>query len=427
MSGSRPRAYAPLRRRTLLLQLAVLVIAEVGLFRVYGSFDSRFHWGAHFLVAVIATSAWLSVLLLLKAAPARGQLILVLLVHLYAMTPDLLFRIGVPHQQWMNVFLGHIAVHYVPGGDRTLLALAVLAAGGYCLLLSRWIAARQAEARAGLAPGIGIGGIAVVRPQADPARTPLAHGHAGGPAGRPVLLLHGLGGAGNSLAGLAGQLVSQGRSCLLPDLLGHGQSRRTGTRFGLQEQVQSLERLLDHHGVEAVDVVAHSYGCVVAVALARHRPARVAHLTLLCPPAFPDRDTGRRLLGRRSWLAKRTVAGAPLASLICGAMCLLREPLARLAPRVMPELPAPVARQGVSHSFPAYRDAVQAMVGPTLRDWLAAPGLPTVVVLAADDATAPRDVVGPLLTGDGLHVTSVPGGHLVPVTDPARVAPTVAV
>ena len=314
-------AYAPLGRRTLSLQLVVLVVAEVGLFGVYGSYDSRFHWGAHFLVGLIATAVWLSAVLLVKAAPARGQLLLVLVVHLFAMAPDLVFRAGVPHSLWMNVFLGHIAVHYVPGGDRTWLVLAVLATVGYCLLLSRWLAARHTEAAAGLAPGIGIGigGVAVLRPQADPRVTPLAHRHREpsdrSPTGSPVLVLHGLGGTAQSLAGLTAALAEQGLVTLAADLLGDGESRGIGTRFRLPEQVDALVRLLDGHGLARVDVVAHSYGCVVAASLARAHPGRVGRLVLVCPPVFPDTATAQRVLGERSWLTRRTVGGAPLAGM----------------------------------------------------------------------------------------------------------------
>lgn len=160
------RCYGPLRRRTLAVQLVVLVIAEIALFRVYGSYDSRFHWGAHFLVGLIAAAGWLSGWLILRGAPAPGQIVTVLVAHLYAMAPDLVFRIHVPHAQWMNVFLGHIAVHYIPGGDRTWLALAAVALLGYCTLLSAWLRARLIEADAGGVPRVGAGGLTCLRPAA---------------------------------------------------------------------------------------------------------------------------------------------------------------------------------------------------------------------------------------------------------------------
>lgn len=58
--------------------------------------------------------------------------------HLVAMAPDLAFRAGVPHYRWMDVFLGHISSHYVPGGDRTWLALACVAVLAYTAQLVVW-------------------------------------------------------------------------------------------------------------------------------------------------------------------------------------------------------------------------------------------------------------------------------------------------
>ena len=266
----------------------------------------------------------------------------------------------------------------------------------------------------------------MVRPETDPATTPLAHHHepTGVDAGTttPVLLLHGLGATAASLAGLARALAGGGVSTLAPDLLGHGESRSTGTRFRLPEQVDALGRLLDGHGLARVDVVAHSYGCAVTAALATAHPDRVGRVVLVCPPVFPDEAAARRILGETSWLARRTVDGAPLASLVCGAMCLLRAPLARVAPRMAPDVPAAVARAGVAHSYPAFRDALEALLGPTLRDWLAAPTVPTVLVVAEDDVTAPPAAVRAVPRAKQVALRSVAGDHLVPVTDPDRLA-----
>lgn len=322
----------------------------------------------------------------------------------------------------MNIFLGHIWVHYLPGGDRTwllLAVLAVLAVAGYCLLLSRWLQSRTDEARAGMAPGIGRS--AVFHAQADPAAVELAHVHAGPPVGPVLLVLHGLGVTTVSLTGLTAELARTGRRTLAPDLLGHGGSRRTGTRFGLPEQVAALELLLSRHGLNRVELLGYSYGCAVATAFAERHPDAVDHVTFICPPAFEDAETARRVLGGRSWLARRTVAGAPIASLVCGAMCLLSGPLSRLAPRLVPDVPAPVARAGVAPSYPAYKDALTALFGDTLRRWLGDPAVLTTVVLADDDLTAPAALSRPLLA-ERVTVRQVAGNHLVPVTFPGRVA-----
>ncbi|WP_380167880.1 hypothetical protein [Jannaschia sp. R86511] len=129
--GLPPGPPPALRPLTLAVQAVVLVVAEVVLYRTYTGHDAAFHWSTHFLVAVIVTVAWHALHLRWRARPAPAQLLSVLGFHLVAMAPDLLFRAGVAHERWMDVFLGHISSHYIPGGDRTWLALAVLAVLAY--------------------------------------------------------------------------------------------------------------------------------------------------------------------------------------------------------------------------------------------------------------------------------------------------------
>jgi len=428
--------YGPLRPRRLVLEIAALVVAEALLLRVYGGYDSSFHWAAHFLVGVIATAAWLAVYLLVTSRPAPGQVLLVLPFHLYAMCPDLMYRAGIPHGAWSNAFLAHVDVHYIPGGDRTWLALASASLLGYAGLLSGWVAARTTEVDAGMPPGIGIGGRAVWTAQQDPAQVPLTYQKiegASGFIGPAVVLLHGLGATGAVLLPLANELASSraggarrsGPSVVVPDLLGHGHSRHIGTDFGLTEQVAAVTGLLDGLQLQKVVLVGHSYGCAVAVAVAARDP-RVSHLVLVCPPAYGDAAEAAERLSRRGWLARRTVAGAPAANAVCGLMCLLRPVLQRAAPRLAPGLPPAVARGGVQHSYPAYRAALQALLTDNpLPAAIGNPGTPTTVVLADQDTTAPAQDVLELPPGPGVSVTLLGGTHLLPLEHPAALASTI--
>lgn len=133
--------YRPLRPHGLIAQLLVLVLAEYGLFLSYRDQDADFHWATHFLVGLAAAALLNFAWLVLKAAPARGAVLSVLAAHLVAMFPDLLFRAGVPHADWMNVFLGHVWVHYLPGGDVGWLLIALLASGAYSAGLALWMRA----------------------------------------------------------------------------------------------------------------------------------------------------------------------------------------------------------------------------------------------------------------------------------------------
>ena len=163
MTGN--QAYQALRPVSLLVQLLVVVLAELALFASYGAHEAQFHWATHFLVALTAAALFLLARLLWTGIPGPQFLLLTVLgTHLYAMTPDLLFRLGAPHSPWMEVFLGHLTVHHLPGADRGWLVIALTCSATYVTVLSLWLRARWIEASAGLVPAVGCTGKAVLRP-----------------------------------------------------------------------------------------------------------------------------------------------------------------------------------------------------------------------------------------------------------------------
>lgn len=409
-------AYRPLRARGLLAQLAVQVVAEAALFDSYRGHESSFHWATHFLVGLSVAALTNALWLALKGAPARFELISILGWHLVAMFPDLLFSAGIPHDDWMDVFLGHISAHALPGGACSWLVIALALSGLYAAFLSRWLAARHAEAAAGLAPGIGIGGASLVRPQADPRTVSLSHTRYG-PDGDPdVLLLHGLGASRAVWTDVAARLAERGFSVLVPDLLGFGASRASGTRFSLSDHVAAAGALLDRYGGRARVVAGHSFGCAVAVALTAARPDAGRALVLVSPPVFRDGADARSRLGQRGWLARRVLAGSPVASVACNAMCLLRRPAASLLARIEHGLPERVARDAVQHTWPSYRDALIALLDDNpLPEAIEHPRLPTTVVVGDRDPETPAEDV---LTWPHEHVEVVlveSGDHLLPL------------
>jgi pimeloyl-ACP methyl ester carboxylesterase len=419
-----PKAFAPLRPRTLLWQLAVVVAAELALYASYATHDARFHWATHFLVGLTVAALWRALFLLVAARPTRFQLLSILGFHLWAMWPDLIFRLpGVPHYHWMDwLALGHVSSHYLPGGDTTWLVIALTAAAGYALLLSRWLAARHAEAAAGLAPAVGVGGGGIVRPQLDPRTHQLAHETFGPPlreAAQPLVFLHGLGATSSTWTPTARRLAEAGHACLVPDLLGFGSSMRLGTSFDLDEQSAALLRLLDHAGVGRAHLVAHSWGAAVAAAVTRRDPDRVERLTLVAPAVFADVDSARARFASGSWLARMTLNGSPFGGFVCGAMCLTRPFLARLAPRMEPDVPAEVARDGVQHTFAAYSDALTSMwEGNPLVEVLRQPPCPVTVLLAEQDMTVlPSDVLD-LPHAPEVRIVRRPGPHGIAYQQP---------
>ena len=53
------------------------------------------------------------------------------------MFPDFLFTAGMAHERWIDVFLGHISTHFVPGRNLTWFVVFLLALGAYLVVLAR--------------------------------------------------------------------------------------------------------------------------------------------------------------------------------------------------------------------------------------------------------------------------------------------------
>lgn len=144
--GGVTRDYRALRPRTLAWQLALLLAVEAVLFQRYDAEQARFHWSTHFLDALAFTSlVLLTRLWVTGRLGPRYMLLTLLALHVYAIVPDLMFSEGSAHSQWQNVFLGHIAEHYLPGGAVAWLAIALVLTGTYVAVLTMWLRARWAD------------------------------------------------------------------------------------------------------------------------------------------------------------------------------------------------------------------------------------------------------------------------------------------
>jgi pimeloyl-ACP methyl ester carboxylesterase len=136
---------------------------------------------------------------------------------------------------------------------------------------------------------------------------------AAGAAARAAVLLHGFGGDAQTWAALAALLTRSGIAVAAPDLPGHGATALDAE--DIASLAAPLGALLD--GAVPVELVGHSLGGAVAVALARAYPHRVARLTLIAP------------LGLDSGIDADFVEGLARAHTAGGLTHLLR----RLSPR----------------------------------------------------------------------------------------------
>jgi hypothetical protein len=131
-------------RVSLVVQALALLIGEGAIYAYYSSFGQPFHWANHLLPAIVVASIACIVWLLVRRRPLRGQVLLVLPLHLFAMAPDPLFSLAIRHHdEWMNVFGGHIWVHFLPFRLNGWLVLAALASGIYVALMIRWLGRQE--------------------------------------------------------------------------------------------------------------------------------------------------------------------------------------------------------------------------------------------------------------------------------------------
>ena len=99
-----------------------------------------------------------------------------------------------------------------------------------------------------------------------------------GAGGVPVLLLHGLFGAGDNLGALARDLASN-RTVVLVDLRNHGQSPHV-EHLDLAAMAEDVLALQRHLGFDQCDLVGHSLGGKVAMQVALNFPAHVRRLVI---------------------------------------------------------------------------------------------------------------------------------------------------
>ncbi len=108
-----------------------------------------------------------------------------------------------------------------------------------------------------------------------------------GSGGEPLVLLHGVFGSIANWAPIARRL-GHGRRVIAADLRNHGRSPHH-PEMTYPAMVGDVLELMDHLSLPRCDLLGHSMGGKVAMALALERPQRVARLVVadMVPVAFP--------------------------------------------------------------------------------------------------------------------------------------------
>jgi pimeloyl-ACP methyl ester carboxylesterase len=109
----------------------------------------------------------------------------------------------------------------------------------------------------------------------------MAYQDVGPVRGRAVLLIHGMVSDSTTWQRSIELLADRGLRVIAPDLLGHGDSDKPSTGYGIPSFADHLHLLLDHLKVRTATVVGHSYGAAVAMAMAYNHPQKVDRLVLV--------------------------------------------------------------------------------------------------------------------------------------------------
>ena len=120
---------------------------EVALFEAYRREASLFHWFTHLYAGGAAAAVVGAAVAWRRRRPVGRLWVWVVVGHAIAAFPDVLFRAGVAHQRWMDVFVAHVSSHQIAGREATLLALFLATLALYGVVVDRLRPAAAGGAR----------------------------------------------------------------------------------------------------------------------------------------------------------------------------------------------------------------------------------------------------------------------------------------
>lgn len=224
--------------------------------------------------------------------------------------------------------------------------------------------------------------------------------------GDPILMIHGLGGTGNSFWPQVGPL-SRTHTVVRPDLEGSGQTPLTGP-ISIDSLVTDMIALMDHLSLDKAKLIGHSMGTIVCAHMAVKHSERVTSLALLGPLAEPPEPARGALRDR---------ARAARESGMVGIADTLLQVSISAATRAANPAVAGMVREILMRQPPeGYAATCEALAGAKSAD-LGAIRCPTLLITGDEDAVAPPPAVARMKAaiGDSLMLVVPACGHWTPV------------
>jgi pimeloyl-ACP methyl ester carboxylesterase len=134
-------------------------------------------------------------------------------------------------------------------------------------------------------------------------------------AGPPLLLVHGLMITGEMFEPVLDHFAARHR-VIVPDLRGHGRSRALPPPYTVERLARDLADLLNHIGVDTVDVLGYSNGGAVVQQFVLDHPGRCHRLVLACTYAFNMATVREQIEGRIAPVLVRALGMPRFARLV---------------------------------------------------------------------------------------------------------------
>lgn len=99
--------------------------------------------------------------------------------------------------------------------------------------------------------------------------------------GKPILLIHGVTSSNRAWQLLAATLVPRGYTLYAVDLRGRGDSHSLPGPFGMPAHARDMVAVIDHLGLPKIDLIGHSMGAFVCVAMLGLAPERISRSILI--------------------------------------------------------------------------------------------------------------------------------------------------
>ncbi len=232
-----------------------------------------------------------------------------------------------------------------------------------------------------------------------------------------LIFIHGLG-ASLRYWGTAYDSLAARRRLIFVDLAGFGGSDKPAAPYDLEFHAKVIAETLDELGIGTFGLVGHSTGAAVVmrIAVSSNMAARVVTFGA---PIFPSDDVARDHLGRLGMFERAMAEGSPMVSRMCRFMCDHRELSRRLAPLLVPRLPAAVASDGVDHTWASFSGTFNSLLRDfDARNWAGGLGSRLTLVYGSEDETTPARLAARTLEPLPVDINVVRGNHHLPLYEP---------